>query len=62
MVNNRYTLMQIDYHSYDGSTFRSVQSHCSQRDAIQMAGIRFFVNTGNITSSSSVSVYGIKNS
>jgi len=61
-VASRYTLMQIDYHCYDGSTFRSVQSHCSLRNDAQMAGFRFYVTSGNITSSSSISVYGIKNS
>ena len=61
-VNGRTTSMQIFYTTYDSSAFRYVHSYCQQRDASTHAGFRFYVDSGNITSSSSISVYGIKNS
>ena len=61
-VANRYTGMHIKYHSYDGTYFRYVWSSCFVRDANIHKGFRFYVTSGNITSSSSISVYGIKNS
>ena len=61
-VSGRTTSMQIFYTTYDSSAFRYVHSYCQQRDANTHAGFRFYVDSGNITSSSSISVYGIKNS
>ncbi len=61
-VSNRFTNMNIRYTTYDGANFRQVDSYCQNRNASTQAGIRFYVTTGNITSNSSVSVYGIKNS
>lgn len=61
-VDSRFTNMQIFYTTYDGGGFRYVHSYCQQRTAAIMAGFRFYVDSGNITSSSSISVYGMKNS
>ena len=61
-VSGRTTSMQIRYGCYDGGSFRQVDSYCQERGTDTNKGIRFYVGTGNITSSSSVSVYGIKNS
>jgi hypothetical protein len=61
-VSGRTTSMQIRYGCYDGGSFRQVDSYCQERGTDTNKGIRMYVGTGNITSSSSVSVYGIKNS
>jgi hypothetical protein len=61
-VSGKTTSMNIRYGSYDGGNFRQVDSYCQERGTDTNKGIRFYVSTGNITSSSSVSVYGIKNS
>ena len=54
--------MQIKYNAYDSNNFRYVWSNCILRDDNTHKGFRFFVGSGNITSSSSISVYGMKTS
>ena len=61
-INNHYTGMQIQYNAYDSSNFRYVWSNCFLRDDNTHKGFRFYVTNGNITSSSSISVYGMKTS
>ena len=61
-INNHYTGMQIQYNAYDSSNFRYVWSNCFLRDDNTHKGFRFYVTSGNITSSSSISVYGMKTS
>ena len=61
-VSGRTTSMNIRYGCYDGGNFRQVDSYCQERGTDTNAGIRLYVTSGNITSSSSISVYGIKNS
>tara|TARA_A100001201_G_scaffold4937_1_gene9376 strand:+ start:4914 stop:5756 length:843 start_codon:yes stop_codon:yes gene_type:complete len=61
-INNHYTNMQIKYNAYDSNNFRYVWSNCILRDDNTHKGFRFFVGSGNITSSSSISVYGMKTS
>ena len=61
-INNHYTGMHIQYNAYDSANFRYVWSNCFLRDANTHKGFRFYVTSGNITSSSSISVYGMKTS
>ena len=61
-VSGRTTSMQIRYGCYDGGAFRQVDSYCQERGTATNKGFRFYVGSGNITSLSSISVYGIKNS
>ena len=54
------TNLSIDFHSYDGSNFRTVKTAGTFDTAQSNAGIRFFTGSGNITNVSKVSVYGFK--
>ena len=54
--------MQIQYNAYDSTNFIYVWSNCFLRDDNTHKGFRFYVTYGNITSSSSISVYGMKTS
>ena len=54
------TNLSIDFHSYDGSNFRTVKTAGTFDAAQSNAGIRFITGSGNITNVSKVSVYGLK--
>ena len=55
-----FTVFTIDYHSFDSGSFRTVRMGASHRVAQSNAGMRFTANSGNITSSSKATVYGLK--
>ena len=59
-VSTCHTCFSVDFHSYDGSNFRTVKGGYSFRVAQENAGFRFYVSSGNITTSSKVRVYGLK--
>jgi hypothetical protein len=59
-VSNKYTVMDIKFHAYDGGGFRTVMNGSNFRSTTSCAGFRFFASTGNITSNSNVKVYGLK--
>ena len=59
-VSTTKTTLSIDYHSYDGSYFRTVKTSAQHRGTQSNAGIRFYVTSGNLTNLSKISVYGLK--
>ena len=59
-VSTTKTSLSIDFHSYDGTNFRTVKTAGQHRSTQSNAGIRFYVTSGNLTSNSKISVYGLK--
>ena len=59
-VSTCHTCFSVDFHSFDGSNFRTVKGGYSHRLAQENAGFRFYVSSGNITTSSKVRIYGLK--
>ena len=59
-VSGKYTKIDIKFHSFDGSGFRTVMNGSSFRSTTSCGGFRFYASTGNITSNSNVKVYGLK--
>jgi len=55
-----HTYLYILMNTFDGGSVRVINSGLQYRNNISCAGIRFFLNTGNITSNSNVKVYGLK--
>ena len=59
-IDNTYTNFSIHFHSYDSSSFITVRMGATHRADQINAGFRWFVTSGNITSSSKATVYGLK--